>query len=358
MTSHLHNDEYFMMRCLQLAAHGEPYVGSNPMVGAVLVHDGRIIGEGYHRKYGEAHAEVNCINSVRAADVPLIPMATLYVSLEPCAHHGKTPPCADLLIRCGIQKVVIGSRDPFESVNGSGIEKLRNAGIDVYCGVLEQECRYLNRRFFFFHEHKQPYLLLKWAQTANGFIGNKNDQRLYITNALVNRMVHQLRAAYMAILVGANTIILDDPLLNNRLYLGSSPIVFVIDPQLRIPTTKKVFEVAHRIVVFNAKKEGSDGNIEYVRIQSTAAVAVDEYCVKHNIISVMIEGGSYTLNAFMQERWNEAVRITNNNLTVADGVVAPTLTEAYSGDRFELGDNEVAYFYASERLVQTALSEH
>ena len=208
-------DEYYMRRCLQLAANGIQGARPNPMVGAVIVADGRIIGEGYHVRYGEGHAEVNAFASVKAEDEGLLPVATLYVSLEPCAHHGKTPPCADLIVRKGVRRVVVGVTDPFAQVQGRGIQKLRDAGIDVTVGVLEKECRWLNRRFLTYHSKRRPYIILKWAQTANGFIDD-HGQALQVSDEHTLMLSHQLRAEEDAILVGHVTDAREHPRLTVR----------------------------------------------------------------------------------------------------------------------------------------------
>ena len=212
-----------MNRCIQLALSGAGNVAPNPMVGAVLVYEDRIIGEGYHKKYGEAHAEVNCIKQVKEADQPFIEKSTLYVSLEPCAHYGKTPPCADLIIKHRIPKVVVGCRDPFDQVNGKGIEKLAEAGIEVITGVMEEECRWLNRRFFTRVLKHRPYVVLKWAQTADGFFAPEDDTQYWITGLESRKLVHRWRAEEDAILVGKNTAAIDNPQLNVRYAPGRSP---------------------------------------------------------------------------------------------------------------------------------------
>lgn len=221
-------DEIYMQRCLQLALNGEIGAPPNPMVGAVIVHDGRIIGEGFHAVCGQAHAEVNAFAAVKAADENLLIDSTLYVSLEPCAHQGKTPPCADLIIRKGVKRVVIGSLDPFAKVNGRGVQKLREAGISVTVGVMEKECRHLNRRFITFHTRHRPYIILKWAQTADGIIG-KEGQQLHISTPHTLRHSHRLRATTSAILVGWRTNENDHPALTTRHYCGPDPLRIVYD---------------------------------------------------------------------------------------------------------------------------------
>ena len=214
-------DHYtYMQRCLQLAVLGAGNVAPNPMVGAVLVNNGDIIGEGYHQQYGGPHAEPNCINDVPVEMKHMIPGSTLYVSLEPCAHFGKTPPCADLIIKTGIKKVVVGCRDPFSKVDGKGIDKLRNAGVEVIIGEWENECKELNKRFFTFHTKSRPYIVLKWAQTANGKMAAEGEDRLLISNDYTNRLVHKWRSEEAAILVGRNTALMDNPSLTTRLWKG------------------------------------------------------------------------------------------------------------------------------------------
>ncbi|MBC7722390.1 MAG: bifunctional diaminohydroxyphosphoribosylaminopyrimidine deaminase/5-amino-6-(5-phosphoribosylamino)uracil reductase RibD, partial [Pedobacter sp.] len=213
-----------MFRCLELAVLGKGNVAPNPMVGSVLVHEGRIIGEGYHQLYGQPHAEVNCINSVAENDKYLIPQSTLYVSLEPCSHFGKTPPCSDLIIKHDIKKVVVGCRDSYEEVNGKGIENLQQNGVEVVLGILENDCKNLNKRFFTFHTKKRPFIILKWAETANGKIASNTNERLLISNDFSNRVVHKWRSEEGAILVGTKTASLDNPSLNNRLWHGKNPI--------------------------------------------------------------------------------------------------------------------------------------
>ncbi len=274
-----------MRRCLQLALLGAGHVAPNPMVGAVLVHEDRIIGEGYHQLYGQAHAEVNCLASVKEEDRPLISFSTLYVSLEPCAHHGKTPPCANLIVERQIPRVVIGCRDPFPAVNGKGIEILRSAGVEVGVGVLEGECRWVNRRFFAFYMEHRPFIVLKWAQSANGkmaagiFAGNgKIDaeggtnaddggqagtigSRTRISNDYTNRLVHKWRSEEASILVGPRTALLDDPALTVRWWNGPNPIRLVIDKDLQLPPTLQLFDRSVPTIIFNNhRQEGELGH--------------------------------------------------------------------------------------------------
>jgi diaminohydroxyphosphoribosylaminopyrimidine deaminase/5-amino-6-(5-phosphoribosylamino)uracil reductase len=309
------------------------------MVGAVLVYEDRVIGEGYHRIYGVAHAEVNCVNSVAAEDVPLISRSTLYVSLEPCAHFGKTPPCADLIIRMRIPKVVVGCRDPFPQVNGKGIERLLAAGVAVEVGVLEAECVELNRRFFTFNTLHRPYIVLKWAQSANGRIagalGEGIGERVFISNEYTNRLVHKWRSEEAAILVGTRTALADDPSLTVRLWSGPDPIRLVIDKELTLPATLRLFDGSVRTIVFNMLKheEGRD-NLSYYQLADDSSI-VRQICqalYQLKIQSVLVEGGARLLQSFIDEGcWDEARVITNNELELPGGLAAPVLDQINGG---------------------------
>ncbi len=318
-------DEVYMRRCFQLAETALGEVAPNPVVGAVLVHNDRIIGEGFHRKYGAAHAEVNAINSVKDEDRALIPFATMYVSLEPCAHFGKTPPCADLLVRERIKRVVIANRDPFPDVNGKGIGKLTAAGIEVTTGILEEEGWWLNRRFFTFHTKQRPYIVLKWAQTANGIIGVPGE-RLLISNPFTNRLVHKWRSEEAAILVGKNTALEDDPRLDNRYWQGSAPVRVLLDPSLAVPEMAHIYNSTAPSIIINYKSEKTVGNITWLKADASRPLAT-EVCrilYEQKIQSVLIEGGAKTLTAFLQADLYDEVRIiTNESLTVANGIKAP-----------------------------------
>ena len=325
-------DEEYMFRCIELARKGAGLVAPNPMVGAVLVQDDRIIGEGWHQRYGEAHAEVGAIGQATQSGLTNGQISTLYVSLEPCAHFGKTPPCADLIIRTGIPKVVIGCRDPFEAVNGKGIEKLKAAGIEVVEGVLEKDCRELNKRFFTFHEQLRPYVILKWAQTADGFLAAATGEpRLLISNEYSNRLVHQWRSEEAGILVGTNTALLDDPALTNRLWSGPSPVRLVLDMDLRLPASLKLFNREQKTIVFNAVKDEEQPNLIYYRLEKNKSLISQlmDALYKLRIQSVLVEGGCQLLNSFIQEGvWDEARIITNIKLKTGNGLAAPALTNS------------------------------
>ena len=338
-----------MQRCIELAKSGAGNVAPNPMVGAVLVHEGRIIGEGYHMQYGKAHAEVNCINSVKAADEHLIAQSTIYVSLEPCAHWGKTPPCANLIIDKKIPRVVVGCRDPFKAVNGKGIEKITAAGIDINVNVLEEECKKLNKRFFTFHTQQRPFIILKWAQTADGKMAAAGEDRLRISNDITNRLVHKWRNEEAAILVGTTTALLDNPQLNNRLWSGTSPIRLVLDKALRLPPSLHLFDRQLKTIVLNMLEQKEEDNLVYYKMDTAQNIAdaICKACYHLNIQSVLIEGGAQLLQTFIQRGlWDEARIITNQQLYVGRGLYAPALfnhhldaTEQLKGDRIDYFSN-------------------
>ena len=319
-------DEQYMSRCIQLAELGAGNVAPNPMVGAVLVYDDKIIGEGYHKKYGEAHAEVNCINSVEEKNQHLIEKSTIYVSLEPCAHYGKTPPCADLIIKNNIPKVVIGTKDIYKEVAGAGIEKLKNAGIEVLTGVLENECIDLNKRFFTFHQKQRPFIILKWAQSSNRKIGSERE-RILISNDYSNRLVHRWRSEEAAILVGTNTALKDDPLLTTRLWKGKNPIRIVIDKNLKLPHELKIFSKTTNTIIFNSLKNTIEENVEYIKLENKNFLEeILRTLYKLNIQSVLVEGGAKTLQSFIDAGlWDEARVITNEEMIIESGIDAPEI---------------------------------
>lgn len=320
----------YMQRCLELALRGAGWVAPNPMVGAVLVHGNRIIGEGWHQRIGGAHAEVQCLQSVAVADQPLIPDSTLYVSLEPCAHYGKTPPCSLLIQQAGISRVVVGCRDPFPEVNGKGIAQLKAAGVDVITGVLEPECRDVNRRFFTFHEKKRPYIILKWAQTADGFIGTGTPERLHISNAVTNLLVHRWRSEEAAILAGSQTVLLDDPLLTNRSGIGLQPVRLVLDRQLQLPLQLRLFNSDAATVVFNTLQHQPAGQPAYHQLATDVPVAeaIAAALYQLQLQSVLVEGGARLLRLFLKQGLFDEIRIiTNEALQAGTGIKAPPLPE-------------------------------
>ena len=339
--------KFFMQHCLQLAGLGEGYVAPNPMVGAVLVHNQRIIGEGYHQKYGEAHAEVNCIASVKEGDRKLISQSVLYVSLEPCAHFGKTPPCADLIIKNKIPQVVIGCHDPFKEVDGKGIEKLKAAGIDIVAGVLEEKCKEMNKRFFTFYTKHRPYIILKWAETGNGKISSGTDERLLISNEYSNRLVHKWRSEEAGILIGTNTVLADNPELTTRFWNGPSPVRLVIDMDLRLPRSFKIFNHHVRTIIFNKLKHEEDGNLLYYQVTDDTNIVhqVINALYQLKVLSVMVEGGARLLQSFIDEQtWDEVRVIKNSKLIIEKGLTAPQLTNAVQLDSFNVLDDSIKIF--------------
>jgi diaminohydroxyphosphoribosylaminopyrimidine deaminase/5-amino-6-(5-phosphoribosylamino)uracil reductase len=339
--------EQYMYRCLELAKLGAGSVAPNPMVGAVLVYDDKIIGEGYHEIYGGAHAEVNCIGSVRSENAHLITRSTLYVSLEPCAHYGKTPPCADLIINKSIPRVVVGCRDPFKEVDGKGIEKLQNAGIDVTTNVLKIECEQLNKRFFTFHKEQRPYVILKWAQSKNGKVANANFSRVAISNEITNRLVHKWRSEEAAIMVGTNTALHDDPALTNRLWKGRSPARLVLDMNLRLPLSLKLFNEQQPTIIFNSIKSAEGKNLRYIKLSRNASVTAQTLrnCHGLSLQSILVEGGSRLLQSFINENiWDETRVIESQALIISNGIDAPTLSNGTMVGSESIHSDRIYYY--------------
>ena len=340
--------EQYMHRCLQLAESGLGSVAPNPLVGSVIVHEGRIIGEGYHQRFGEAHAEVMAVRSVK--DEQLLCDATLYVNLEPCAHHGKTPPCADLIVEKRIPRVVIANIDTYAEVAGKGIQRLREAGVEVTTGVLENEGHFLNRRFFTFHEHKRAYIILKWAQTADGFLDHirtagDDSHPLRISGEASSRLVHRWRSEEAAILVGRNTAMLDDPKLTTRMWPGDDPLRLVIDPRLQVSKEKHLLSDGKPTWVFNALQEYCEGPICYTRIHDPEHFALEivRYLYEQGIQSVIVEGGASTLKHFIDaDLWDE-VRIISGRQRIGEGVNAPDFRAQPS--RAQLVGEDLLQFY-------------
>jgi diaminohydroxyphosphoribosylaminopyrimidine deaminase/5-amino-6-(5-phosphoribosylamino)uracil reductase len=337
----------YMQRCFDLALKGAGSVAPNPMVGAVLVYNDQIIGEGYHEKYGEAHAEVNCIKSVSIENRYLIKESTLYVSLEPCAHYGKTPPCSQLIIEQHIPKVVIACSDPYSKVNGKGIENLKAAGIEVVLGVLEQEAKELNQRFFVFHQKKRPFIILKWAETANHLIASDTEDRLLISNEFSNRLVHRWRSEETAIMVGTNTALKDDPLLTNRLWTGKNPIRILIDRHLKVPPSSKLFQTESTTIIFNELKNEIEEHLNYAQIDFSKNVMeqIMGYCFSYPIQSILVEGGAILLQSFIDSGiWDEARIIQSNSLKPDSGLAAPNLSGHDLKDSFQLSTDSILIY--------------
>ena len=332
-----------MQRCIDLALLGAGNTAPNPMVGAVLVYGDRVIGEGYHEKYGEAHAEVNCINAVSPENRKLIPESVLYVSLEPCSHHGKTPPCADLIVREKIPRVVIGCIDSFSAVAGKGIEKLRAAGVETETGILEKECRLLNKRFFTFHEQGRPYIILKWAQSADGKIAGPGGERIKISNEFTDRLVHRWRSEEAAIFAGANTVVKDDPALTVRLWKGNHPVRVTFDEKVTLPLSSQIFDGQSPLLVLNRVKE--DDIFFQLKDNEDLPEGLCRCLRERKLLSVIIEGGSKSLQAFIDKGcWDEARVITNEELTIGEGVAAPVLSNQSATGTEQIINDRTAYY--------------
>lgn len=317
-------DEFFMQRALELAELGRGRVSPNPMVGCVIVHGGVIIGEGYHEKYGKPHAEVNAVNSVRNRD--LLSKSTVYVTLEPCAHYGKTPPCANLLVEKKVKKVVIAAEDPNPLVGGKGIQILKDAGIEVETGMMENAALFQNRRFFTQIAKKRPYVILKWAQTQDGFVARKDYSSKWISNARSRQLVHKWRAEEAAVLVGKNTAKYDDPALNVREWVGNNPLRLVIDSRLELSESLKLFDEAVPTVCYNTVKSANKGSLEYVKLKSGFSVQdILEDLENRKIQSLIVEGGSFLLQKFLASGfWDEARVFTGQN-RFGEGIKSPNV---------------------------------
>ncbi len=324
-------DEKYMRRCLQLAQNGKGFVSPNPMVGAVIVHGGKIIGEGYHRIYGKPHAEVNAINSVK--DKALLKESTIYVSLEPCSHYGKTPPCAQLIIDSGIPRVVVACLDPYPAVSGRGVKMLQNAGVEVTLGVLEKEALELNKEFFTVQSKKRPYIYLKWAQTQDGFIDIARDENLIpqptpISNEFTKMLVHKERSEVSAIMIGTNTAIKDNPSLTTRLWYGKNPIRIVLDRKGRIPTDYTLFDGKVETIIFTEDlKDSSSENVIYhqARFDEHLLENILSFLQTRQISSVLVEGGRELLQSFIDKSlWDEAF-VETSNVNFKVGIKAPNI---------------------------------
>jgi len=323
-----------MERCLQLALLGAGTVAPNPMVGCVIVHHDSIIGEGWHQQFGQAHAEVNAIASVK--DKSLIAESMVYINLEPCSHFGKTPPCVDLLISYRPEKVVIGMIDPFSKVAGNGVAKLKDAGIEVEMGILEEECQFLNRRFIKYHTKQLPFVILKWAKTINGYIApdarllskEEFEEQRHITDRIVQKLVHRWRTQEDAIMVGTNTTLFDNPALNAREWQGKNPVRITIDKNLRLDSTLKIFDGTIPTFVFTEKEKATSENLEYIQthFDENLIINILKTLYQKGIQSVIVEGGEHLLNSFINGGlWDEAIVFTSNKI-IDIGIPSPLIS--------------------------------
>lgn len=342
-------DEKYMHHCIELAqkAFGNTY--PNPMVGSVIVHNGEIVGEGFHHKAGEPHAEVNAVNSVQNKE--LLSESTIYVCLEPCAHFGKTPPCADLIVSKHFKRVVIGCKDSFSKVSGKGIEKIKNAGIEVEQFVLEKEARFLNRRFFTFHEKKRPYIILKWAQTSDKFIdklrcNKSSDKGVRITDETCQKLVHTWRSQEQAILVGTETAINDNPSLTTRLVEGKNPLRLAWDLNDRIKDSSSLKDHSTATVLFSKTLKTSSENLEYIHVSENENVLSKtiEILYQKGIQSLIVEGGAKTLQTFIDAGlWDEA-RIFTTKEKFGEGIASPNFPYSLSQSQ-TIGNAELSIIY-------------
>lgn len=338
-----HHEKY-MRRCLQLALNGEPTVSPNPMVGSVVVHQDRIIGEGWHYRAGKPHAEVNALEAVRQPE--LLRESTLYISLEPCSHHGTTPPCTDKIIKMGIPRVVIATRDSNSAVKGKGVKKLQEKGVDVIEGVLEEEAQYLNRKFFSFHQHKRPYVLLKWAQSMDGFMDkSRNEGQVgvqWITRPETRIFVHRQRSHYDAILVGADTVINDNPLLGIEEVAAADPQRIVIDPRLRTPESARVYR-DDNYRLYTRKKTDRKQTRALPREKNVLREILRDRYVS-GTQSIMVEGGAHTLKTFIDAGlWDEAMVLVGH-ASFGHGLPAPRLPQP-ADEVTELANDTILTYY-------------
>ncbi len=340
----MNQHQKYITRCIELAKRGMGNVAPNPLVGAVLVHDDKIIGEGWHEQFGKAHAEVNCISSVLNENKKHIQYSTLYVSLEPCNHFGKTPACTELIIQSGIKKVVIGCRDENKLVNGIGVKRLIDAGIEVIENVLEENCKKLNQSFFTFHKLNRPYVIFKWAQTNDKFIAGENFEQIKISNNQVDYLMHQRRAAEAAIMVGFNTAFYDNPKLTTRNFENlKQPLRIVIDKQCKLPSTHFLLADNFPTLILNELLNKKEGEKEFVKLdfKTNWLNGLMQILFDKKIISVIIEGGRKLLQSFIESNlWDEAIIITNKEINQKNGISSPKLI--YSNSRnIEVGNNVI-----------------
>lgn len=340
-----------MWRCLELAKKGKGNVEPNPMVGAILVFQGKIIGEGYHEGFGKPHAEVNAINNaIFQGHESLLPRSTLYVTLEPCSHYGKTPPCADLIIQKKIPRVVIGNTDPNPEVNGNGIKKLGEAGVQVEL-IEDENCRKavftLIKPFAINQSEHRPYVILKWAETADGYIGSGNTDRLMISNEFSNRLVHKWRSEESAIIVGRNTALHDDPTLTNRYWPGKNPLRMVIDPELTLPAHLKLFNGEAPLTIFNYKRSGElNAAVRYVQLGKDLPITrqVMDHLYLNKIPSLIVEGGARLLQSFIEAGTWDEIRIIKSSVKNGGGLKAPNLPEADLFKKIKCGTDHILFY--------------
>jgi len=339
--------DIYMHRCLQLANQGAGFTAPNPMVGAVLVYENEIIGEGFHRAYGGPHAEVNCFESVLPRHRQFICKSTLYVSLEPCSHYGKTPPCAALVIKQQVPQVVVACRDANSKVNGGGIKMMQDAGILVREGVLEKEALELNRRFFVFHQKKRPYIILKWAETADHKIAKPGPLPIAISNDLTHTWVHQWRAAEAAIMVGSKTVLTDDPYLTTRHWPGNNPLRIVVGNRVQPGKSLYVLDNTVNTWVFNNHLQCEHEKTRFIKLPESPQFIRDvlQYLHGQQVLSVLVEGGQQLLQSFIDAGlWDEARVITNTEMFLNEGIQSPELKYYKNGETADLKNDRIRIY--------------
>ncbi|MFA7615692.1 MAG: bifunctional diaminohydroxyphosphoribosylaminopyrimidine deaminase/5-amino-6-(5-phosphoribosylamino)uracil reductase RibD [Weeksellaceae bacterium] len=334
-------DQLMMKRCIELASNGLGMTYPNPVVGCVIVRNGQIISDGWHQKAGEAHAEVNAVNKIR--DKEILKDCEIYVSLEPCSHFGKTPPCSDMIVRYGFKKVIVGISDPNSKVNGQGIKRIRDAGIEVKVGVLENECAELNKRFFCYHQNKRPYIVLKWAQTADGFMAAENPIQKWITNPYSKQLVHLWRSQEQSVLVGYKTAKVDNPQLNLRLWSGNQPVRVVIDRDLSLDQKLHLFDGSQKTIIFSEKENSSRPDVVQLKFDENLEESILNELYKSGLQSVIIEGGRKTLDGFINnDLWDEA-RVFSTAESWASGIKAPWVDGKLIGQKL-IGSDRLKIF--------------
>lgn len=345
------SDERYMRRVMELAMLGSGNVSSNPMVGCVIVKDGEIIGEGYHERFGQPHAEVNAIQSVQ--DKSKLEGATLYVNLEPCSHYGKTPPCSNLIIEHKIARVVFATIDPNPLVAGAGFEFLMSNGIEVIQGVLEEEGKELNCRFLTFMEKKRPYIILKWAETADGFIAKENFDSKWISNEVSRRLVHKWRSEEDVVLIGTNTALYDNPRLNVRDWTGRNPVRAFIDKQLQVPAGAHLLDGTQETICYNYIEQDVRNLVEYVKVDPMDdvidVIVNDMYVRKH--LSILVEGGAQLLNTFMKKGLWDEIRIFRSQNEFGAGIASPVIRAKADSHEMILNDELIVYKNKSKEYV-------
>lgn len=334
-------DQLMMKRCIELASNGLGMTYPNPVVGCVIVRNGQIISDGWHQKAGEAHAEVNAVNKIR--DKEILKDCEIYVSLEPCSHFGKTSPCSDMIVRYGFKKVIVGISDPNSKVNGQGIKRIRDAGIEVKVGVLENECAELNKRFFCYHQNKRPYIVLKWAQTADGFMAAENPIQKWITNPYSKQLVHLWRSQEQSVLVGYKTAKVDNPQLNLRLWSGNQPVRVVIDRDLSLDQKLHLFDGSQKTIIFSEKENSSRPDVVQLKFDENLEESILNELYKSGLQSVIIEGGRKTLDGFINnDLWDEA-RVFSTAESWASGIKAPWVDGKLIGQKL-IGSDRLKIF--------------